>query len=322
MKIIFNTISINILLGLTFFGQTVFSQTKEIRKPAAVAVAGTHISLAPPSGFVPASLFPGFQLESMGASIMVNELPGPFEEITAAFSKPSEMSKKGMLLLEKQAVKSNGRDGLMAKTSQSAYGLVFLKWHFIIGDEKETVIISATFPKQHEAGLSAKMKASLLTAVWDRNKVVSPTEGLNYAVDEVGDLKLAKRMSNALLYTKNGIFPNKGLAEPSFVVAQAISKTSISDTEQYARARILQITQINEIEIERTNKISVDNLEGYEIVARGKDNKSGQPVSVYQVMLFEKHGYFLMQGFAGEDNREMSFKVFKETARTFRRNRR
>jgi hypothetical protein len=321
MKLIFPTIMSGVFLSFALLVLTGCSKTQEAQKPAAETLAGTRIALTPPPGFTPATQFSGYQLESLGASIMINEIPGPFAEISAAFSNPSELSKKGMSLVEKQEVKSNGRDGLLVKTGQSANGVEYLKWHLVIGDEKETVIITATFPKQSEDKLSEPMKASLLTAVWDRNKAVSPTEGVNYTVDEIGDLKVVRKVSNSLVFTKNGIFPSKDPAEPLFVVAQSISKTAIPDNEQYAKARVLQISQVKEVEIEKTGQITVDNLEGYEIEAKGKDSKSGQPTVVYQVMLFEEQSYYLMQGLAGEQNRQPSLEAFKAMARTFKRRR-
>lgn len=283
-------------------------------------VNGTKIKLTPPADFTPASQFPGYQLESRGSSIMITEMPGPFAETTAGFSKPSELIKKKMSVLDKQEVKLNGQNGLLLKVAQKAYETDFLKWLLILGDEKETVLIAATFPKQYEAELSEKMKASILTATWDKEKVVTPTEGLNFTVEEKGELKLSKRVSNMLMFTKNGIFPSKDVNDPLFVVGQSFSKTAIPNNEEYAKARVLQISQVKDIKIEQSNKITIDNLDGFEIVANGKDAKSEQPMSVYQVMLFEEQSYFLVQGLVGEKNRQNNLEIFKDMARTFKRN--
>ena len=283
-------------------------------------VSGTRIRLTPPADFTVANQFPGYQLESRGSSIMITEIPGPFAETTAGFSNPSELKKKNMSVLNKQEVKPNGQNGLLLKVEQKVYETEFLKWLLVLGDENETVMITATFPKMYEAELSEEMKASILTAIWDRKKVVTPTEGLNFTVEEKGELKLSKRVSNMLMFTKNGIFPSKDVSDPLFIVGQSISRIAISDNEEYAKARVLQISQIKNIKIEQSNKIIIDNLNGYEIVANGKDTKSGQPMLIYQVMLFEEKSYFLVQGLVSNENRQANLEVFKQMARTLKRN--
>lgn len=55
-----------------------------------------------------------------------------------------------------------------------------------IGNRNETVMVVATFPKQHESELSEKLRASLLTVTWDSEKSVSPTEGMSFTLGEIG----------------------------------------------------------------------------------------------------------------------------------------
>lgn len=305
-----------LFLSLLAFNES--SHAQEPVKQRGAFINGTRIILSPPANFNPSTQFPGYQLESHSSSIMVTEIPGAFAAATAGFSNPSELSKREMSVLNKQEVKVDGQNGLLLKVEQTAYGTKFLKWLLIFGDEKETVMITATFPKRYEVELSEKMKASILTSQWERNKDVPPAEGLNFTVEEKSDLRLAKRISNMLVFTKNGIFPTTDVRDPLFIVGRSISKTAIPDNEEYARTRVLQISQAKDIRIEQLNKINIGNLNGYEIVANGKDAKSSQPMLIYQVMLFEERDYFLMQGLVGNENRQASIAIFKDMAKTFK----
>jgi hypothetical protein len=295
---------------------TAFSQSKE---PQAARVVGTRVSLKPPLDFKPASQFPGYGLESFGSSIVVTEIPGPFSEVSAGFSDSMALMKKGMSALNKQEVKINGQSGLLVQIRHILSVGEFLKWILVFGDEKESVIVTATLPKEFENKLSEKMKASILTATWDREKNISPTEGLNFTVSEKGDLKLAKRFVNMLAFTKGGIFPDRAIDNPFFTVGQSISKYEISDTEAFARSRILQTTGIADIEIEQSSKVTIDNLNGYEMVARGKDKESGQPMVIYQTILFESQSYYIMLGVISNRQRETYLTLYRETARSFKR---
>jgi hypothetical protein len=224
-----------------------------------------------------------------------------------------------MTLLNRQPASANEQKGELLKVTQNALGTEYVKWLLVLGDEKEAVMIVATFPKALETELSEKMKASLLTARWHREKIVSPTEGLRFTVDEKGDMKLAKRITNTLLYTRSGIFPSKAVDNPLFIVGEALSRIEVDDKEAFAKARISDTATINNIEIETSSKIVLDNLNGYEIVAKGKDVESGQPMVIYLTILFESQGYFLMQGIVSEKQRSIYLAVFKEMARTYKR---
>ena len=93
---------------------------------------------------------------------------------------------------------------------------------------------------------------------------------------------------------------------------------SIEDQKQYSLARLKQLPRGNLYEIKEIDPIQIDNLNGYEIVAKGK-SKDGKEELVYQVMLFENAGdYFIIVGMCTEQL-ENTLKQFKSLAKTFKR---
>jgi hypothetical protein len=189
----------------------------------------------------------------------------------------------------------------------------------LAGDAAESMIITATYPSELEKELSQRMRSSALSAKWERGKNVSATEGLNFSVTEAGELKLARRMLNSLLYTKSGEFPSRAVENPIFIVAGSVSQLEIFDRAKFARERIVQTKGITDLEIQKTTKVTIDALPGYEIFAVGKDVESGTPMFVYQVMLFEARAYFIMQGLVTRSSEEQVAPVFKAMARSFKR---
>ena len=294
------------------------SQTRTVQ-PKPITVTGTRATLVPPPGFTPSVRFPGFSQESTNASIMVSEISGPFSETSSGLSDPAALLKRGMVLLGNQKVNVAGYAGVLAQVSQTMGGTEYLKWLFAIGDEQDTLFVVAVFPKASELKLSEKLKASILSVRWDKKKPIELTEGLNFSIAPSGDLKLARRMSNALAFTKNGVFPSKDIDDPFFLVAQSLARTVLADPEGFARARVLQTSEVTDVEIETTQKITIDALNGYEIVATAKDKASNKPMAIYQVILFEEPGYFIMGGLVSERNRESFLKVFEAMAKTFKR---
>jgi hypothetical protein len=283
------------------------------------AVAGTKISLKPPAGFTPASQYPGFELQDLGSSIMITEIPGPFKEVSAGVTDPAALKKQGISVLSSQQIKIAGHTGVLVRVAQNAFDTDYLKWLLVFGDEKETVMIAATFPKQFASKLSEIMKTSIFTATWDRGKEVSPTEDLNFTVSEKGDMKLAKRVSNLLIFTRSGSVPKKDIDDSYFIVGPGVNKIETDNPEGFARSYILENDSVTGIEIEQSNKMTIDSLNGYEIVARGKDKKSGQPMVIYQTVLFVGQDFYFMIGVSSDRQREAYLTIFREMAGSFKR---
>src|SRR5688572_23683795 len=255
--------------------------------PSQETIPGTRVSLVPPDTFTAASQFPGFWREAVGASIIVTEFPASFVEVVAGFGDPSALEKRGMFLVRKQEVNVNRQTGLLLRIKQVASGIPYLKWLLIFGNEKESVMIAASFPEVLEKELSEQMKASILTAKWNDKIQVSLTEGLNFTVAAKGELKPARRVANNLLFSRQGIFPSKVVDDPIFLVGQSLSQVEINDQEHFAKTRVLQTDTITDIALEESRPVTVDKLTGYEVVADGKDKASGESVVIYQVILYE-----------------------------------
>lgn len=157
-----------------------------------------------------------------------------------------------------------------------------------------------------------------MTVTWDSEKSVSPTEGLSFTLSEKGEMKLAKRMANMLVHTKGGSMPAEGEDVPLFVVGQSILKVNVEDPESLAKLSLLQNDSVTDLEIEKSSKVLIDSLSGYEIIAKGLGKKSKQPTVIYQTMLFENQNYYIMLGMVDSEKREAYLPVFKEMAGAFR----
>ena len=282
-------------------------------------IPGTRVSLIPPDDFILTSRFPGFWHETVGASIMVTEFPASLVESVAGFGDRSALGKRGLTLVHKQEVNVNNQKGLLLRIKQVVSGIDYLKWLLIFGNEKESVMVAASFPEELETELSERMKASILTAKWNKEIEVSLTEGLNFTVTAKGEMIPAKRIANALLYTWNGIFPSKVVDHPFFIVGQTLSKIDISDKKEFAKKRLLQTATITDIALEYSRPVTVDKLSGYELIAKGTDKESGQSMVIYQMILYEDEGYYLMQGIVSSRGRRIHFPIFREIARSFKR---
>jgi hypothetical protein len=281
-------------------------------------VRGSKVSLIKPPGFATADTFSGFQQESTQASLVVTEMPGAYQQVVASFTADT-LKTRGMTQIGKENITIAGYPGLLLQLTQSANGSTYRKWIAIFGDASETVAIVATLPQAGKPSLFRSLRTSVTSAKWNRTKVVDPFADLKYAVTATPDLKFAKRIQNALLYTKDGVVPATNPNAPILVVTQAISTVVVIDPKQYSQKRLTQTQQAKNIEIVSTAPITIGGLSGYEIVANAVDASTNKPIVVYQVMLFEGKTYYIIQGLVGSETKSKYLPEFKKIATSFRK---
>jgi hypothetical protein len=279
------------------------------------------VQLIQPTGFTPAESFEGFQQPSTQSSVMVVKLPGPFAAVTSGFTA-NGLKTRGMTLKSKKDVKIDGNKGILLSLIQTAYDIEFAKWIVVFGDDKETKIVTATFPNSRSAKLSAQLKSAVLTAKNDPTPPPALGSNVGFTIAASDKVKLTSGIGKMLLYTKDGVIPAKSPADPLFIVAPSFSQISIADKQQFATRRLYQTAHTKITAVTTTTPISIDGLDGYEIVADAQDASSGTPLAMYQVMLFDNNrSYILIQGLVGANVRAEYLPEFRAMARSFKKQR-
>ena len=283
-------------------------------------VPGTKVSLDPPEGFVAAKQFPGFMMESTGSSIMVTELPAPYSEISKGFTEKG-FAGQGMSLMGRKDVKIASGDASLFHVSQSANGIRFLKWMLGFGNEKETVLVVATFPEQFESDLSAILKEAVLTTKWMADARVDQSEGLTFKVKEDSDLYIAGKVGNSLLLTRNGELPQKNVGEPKVVVGSSVTQgwEVPGDRGIYAKSRLNQTQILTAPKVIVEKEVEIDGLEGYLIEAEGKHKETGEMLFIMQCLLFTSDGYYIFQGMVDSSEKPKYQPVFGSILSSFSR---
>ncbi len=298
-----------LLLTFLLVGHFALGQTDKHIK-----IAGTKCSIIPPAGFVAATNFSGFQNAETGSSIMINELPAPYQTIADGFTAES-LKARGMTLINKQTIDFNNSKATFIKVTQPADGTTYLKQILIFGDAKGTVLVNGIYPEASRS-IESKITDALLSTVYNTSQDDNPLEAAPFTINVEGtEYKVTRFISGSLLYTTDGKTPTE---KPTLIVGSSLAKVQASNQKQYAQERLKKLPRGEFNVIKEINEITVDNLNGYEIVADGKtaDDKSEL---VYQVMLFNDKGdYYIILGKAKE-NMESNLKTYKKIARTFKR---
>jgi hypothetical protein len=294
-----------LLLAFLFLGQIAFGQAEKHIK-----VPGTKCSLIPPNGFVAATTFSGFQNTETGASIMINELPAPYQSLVDGFTSEA-LKSRGMTLIKKQTIDFNGSKATLINLTQSANGTTYLKQMLVFGDAKGTVLVNGIYPEASK-NIEVQIKDALLSTVYNNSQNDNPLEAATFTIDiKDTDFKLIKYISGSLLYSTDEKIPTE---KPTLIVGNSIVKVSSQNSEE--RLKKLPRGELNVIK--QIGEITIDNLKGFEIVANGK-TKDDKAELIYQVMLFNENGdYYIIVGQTKEDF-DKYLESFKKMAKTFKR---
>lgn len=300
---------IRLLLSFLFLGQIVFGQTEKLTK-----VSGTKCSLIPPSGFVAATTFSGFQNSEIGASIMINELPAPYQSLVDGFTADA-LKTRGMTLISKHEIDFNNSKATLINVTQPANGTIYIKQMLVFGNTEVTILVNGIYPEASK-DIELKIKDALLSTVYNASQHENPLDAASFTIDiKDTDFKLIKYMSGSLLYSTDGKTPTE---KPTLIVGNSIAKISTQNQKKYAEERLKKLPGGELNVIKEIEEITIDNLKGYEIIANGK-TKDNKTELVYQVMLFNENGdYYLIVG-QTKENFDSYLETFKKVARTFRR---
>jgi len=280
-------------------------------------VPGTKIAIVVPEGFQPADQFPGYIQADSGASILITELPAPFDELKATFTEEG-FATRGMKLISSKPAKLAGNEGMLYNLTQTAQGLAFEKWIACFGIEQSTVLVTATFTEASAEALRDSLMTTVLTVRLDQGAEIDIWEGLRFRITEVSPLKISNRMSNMLMLSEGGKKGPLGPEEPFMVIGPSISRQKIDNLEAFAKARLAKTVEIKNIQVVASRAVTIANLSGYEIVATAKDSKSDLEMHVYQVMLIDESTYYLIQGLVGANNKEKFATIFESIANSFK----
>lgn len=257
-------------------------------------IPGTNISLVPPTDFTSSDKFKGFQNPDDPTSmIMVVEIPGPFDQVSAGFNAEL-MAGRGMILTAKDSAKVNDLDAWFIELEQDANGMTFTKTILIYGDAGTSTLINGISLKDSVA-LAQQIRNSVRSAFVDAAVVADPRAELAFTVDETaGGLQMIAVMGNSILLNRDGKTPTESEDLATFVIDRSFEDQAIIDQRAFCTRRLAMLPGNYElVSGEYPRKTSLAGLDGYELLAVDADDEE----ELYMTILFEEDGgYYLLIG--------------------------
>jgi hypothetical protein len=305
-------------LGLALVSQLAIAQDSVPKGGEYVTFPSVGVEMTRPNGFTVAERFVGFGLEEELASILIVSLPGAYEELAAGMTE-ARFAKKGVLVAKREQIQVSGRNATLLHARQRSPELDFTKWLLLLDGDTSTKLITATVPTSTATFLGRTMTASLMSTRVVATAYVPPDVGFTLTPSKM--LKPRTELAGVgkvLAYVGSG--PPKAAGTPQFIATPSVGAFEGPDREQFAVDRAMALATIGGIFLQSTKPVRIDGLEGYEVVAKGKDLKTKAPLVIYQVMLFEPDGnYYLMVGIVEKKRAVKLMPAFKAMAKSFKR---
>jgi hypothetical protein len=307
------------MLKLRQLGLVALSITTSISPALAqsMRVPGTSVSLAPPAGFSVAQQYPGFEQPDEKASIMVTELAvaaaGMIKSMTA-----TGLASRGMTLVSAQDVSIDAKPARLLHVSQKTSTGDVLKWILIAGDVKRTAMVVGMFPADSPGWRADSIRQALLTVSLRVAPPSTQFEGLPFHLTGTSRLKLAQRVSNMLVFTESGATGSPGSTEALFVAGHSIGHGEIPDVQTFSESRARQTTLISGLTNITGRAVMIGGLDGWELGADAKDARSGRAMRLYQVIIPDETGYYVLQGLCSADSAAALLPEFRTLTASFR----
>ena len=264
----------------------------EAASEAHVQVPGTAVFLVPPPNFEPSDNFKGFQSPvDQTSMIMVMEIPGPFQEVSAGFTEEN-LAPRGMKLQNREEVELYGYPGFWIDLEQEANGMVFSKHILVYGDSSQTTMINGVFLAD-SSWTGMHIQKSVLSTFIDIQAKEDPRSTLDYTLDEsLTGFQFVSVIGNGMLFNRDGKIPTESKDQANLVTDKSFQQLDITDPKQFCYARLNQYPdKYLPSEKWEIKEVEIDGLQGFELFAQRADEN---PELAYQVILFpEEGGYFL-----------------------------
>jgi hypothetical protein len=275
---------------------------------------GSRIGLTPPKDMVISKRFSGFENPAKKSSITLVEMPADaYRQLTAGLSNEA-LQRQGVTVTGREQLKLQERSAVLIAGDEAASGAKVRKWVLAVADPTATGFIVAQ--TLGDGGYSDTEMQNALRSVTFRAplSVSEQMSALSFRIGELAGFRPVRVISgNSLLLTDGPQDTVKALEQPILVLASSFGSPPPPGQarEQFARAALASNQTLKDLSIERSQAFRQRGQDWHEIVARGTDAVSGQPVVVAQTIRFGLEKYIRMVGLTRADARDKNLPRFR-----------
>ncbi|HEV2557160.1 MAG TPA: hypothetical protein VGU45_00900 [Microvirga sp.] len=275
---------------------------------------GSRVGIVPPKDMMAARRFSGFENPAKGTAITVAEMPAEaYVQLTAGLTKEA-LAGQGITLLAREELTIADKPAILIQGEQTAAGTKLRKWLLAVHDPGTTAFVVAQTPD--EGGYSIEDMQAALRSVALRAPLSLDEQlaSLPFRLGSTGGLRTVRTVAgNAVLLTDGPLDVVKAAEQPLLVVASSFGGSAPGNEarEQFARAALASNQNVRDLRIERSEPFRLKGRDWHEIVARGVDAASNQPVVVLQTIRFGQGRYIRAVGITRTETRDRDLPRFR-----------
>jgi hypothetical protein len=281
---------------------------------------GSKLGLVPPSGLVASESFRGFEDRTNNAAILLVEMPAQAQQEIEKAMTAEGLKKQGVTVDKRETVAIKDGKGLLFIGRQMSDGTKLRKWILVGSTPKTTALVTAIVPES-VANLypdDAIRTALVSLAVRDSVPIDEQMRLLPFKLDDLANLRAFRVESNTVFLTEGPKDELDATEQPLLVVSAAVGgpgENAARDT--FARNMFSGVPGFKEVRVVGTDLIRRSGQQTHQILAEGKDSRTGAEVKLVQWLRFGNGAFVRFLGISRAETWTESFTQFRTVRDSF-----
>ena len=275
---------------------------------------GSKVGMTPPKGFSASEGMRGFDDRDNNSAILMLELPAEaFPEISKAMTAEG-LKKQGVVFEKKENLTLKSGKAVLIVGRQDTGGEKLRKWILVAGTPDLTAIVTALVPDKTRKIYSDDIMREAFASLDVRASV--PIEEqiglLPFKLDDLANLRAFRVEPNTVFLTEGPKDSSEPTEQPLLVVSAASGgPTDNTQREVFARNLFAGLGGFKDLQIIGTDTIRLSGVQTHQLLAEGKDAKTGADVKLVQWLRFGNGAFVRFLGIARSDSWQDAFPRFR-----------
>jgi hypothetical protein len=275
---------------------------------------GSRIGMEPLPETELSKRFTGFEDPATGLAFTFVEMPREAYQELASGLTADRLKDQGVALKHREELKLGERNAVLVSGEQSVGQVAIRKWLLVLEDPTMTAFVIAQALGAPGKRSESEIKTALATvAIRPSLALEDQVAALPFRVTERAGFRPVRVMAgNSLLLTDGPKDTVAGAEQPIVILAQSTSPAPPApQRDGFARSALYANGLFKDLVLERAQGFRQRGSDWHEIVARGTDVQSGEPVVLTQTIRFGPGHYVRMLGVTKAETREAALPRFR-----------
>jgi hypothetical protein len=275
---------------------------------------GSKVGLTPPKGFSVSEGMRGFDDRDNNSAILILEMPSAaFPDVSKAMTTEG-LKKQGVTVEKKENLTLKSGKAVLIVGRQESGGEKLRKWILVAGTDSLTAVVTALVPDKTRKIYSDDMMRAAFASLDVRASV--PLEEqvglLPFKLDDFANLRAFRVEPNTVFLT-DGPKDSADPAEQALLVVSAAAggPTDNTQREVFARNLFAGLGGFKDVQILGTDTIRLSGIQTHQLLAEGKDLKTGADVKLVQWLRFGNGAFVRFLGISRSEAWPDAFPRFR-----------